>query len=71
MTYFKESERLIYQTIKFTVHMVKWGREGQCVSMSPKCKMIVRFAGGVEIEVSARSDHKARQIALDIGELFS
>ena len=38
---------------------------------TPNPKAIVRFGGGVEISVSARSEHKARQIALDIGELFS
>lgn len=69
MPYTEESERLLMQEDKFSLHEVKWGREGQCVSKTPNPKMIVRFRD-VEVSVSAMSAHKARRIALDIGELF-
>ena len=70
MPYFEEKEILILDEGKFTIHMVQWGREGQCVNMSPNCKMIVRFRD-VEMTVSARSAHKTRRMALDMGELFA
>jgi len=53
------------------VEMAVFEAQGQCVSMSPRPIARVFIRGGVDIQVEACSQHKARSMAIEIKELYS
>ena len=65
----KETVFLTCAVNSYKVSYITWKMSGQCGGMPP-IKFRVAFYGGVKIDIEARSQHKAREIALDIAELF-
>lgn len=56
-----------------TLYEAQYKAEGQCVTLYPPAKYVIRTKGGApfrEVSVTDGSRHKARQTALEIMELY-
>ena len=74
MTYvMKEEGTEIYKNDDFTIYIHNWDRVGQCVAMTPvqTFSVYIRKLGITVMVKGARSQYKARQMCLEIGEVYS
>ena len=69
MPYIEDEETVFLEEDGYKLSYITWKMSGQCVGVQP-ITFRVTFYGGVKIDITARSQHKAKQIALDIAELF-
>ena len=68
-----ESKEPMIDNDRYSIYQIKWESQGQCVAMYPPAQFKLYKKGGPDwsVLVEARSDHLARQMAIDIGELFA
>jgi hypothetical protein len=69
----KEQGSVIYEEDGFTIYEHGWDMVGQCVGMTPPQIYSVKIHKlGITLTVTGhRSQHRARQMCLDIGQLYS
>ncbi len=75
MPYIEGEEVTVHECENYTVKYIKWEMRGQCVGMTPSTKFKVYLHtgnnNGTDITIDGRCTAKNRQMAMDIGELFS
>ena len=76
MPYIEDKEITVHECENYTVKYISWKREGQCVAFTPEHKWKVylhtgRDRGTVITIDNGRNNAKCRQMAIDMGDLFS
>jgi len=74
MPYIKEEKgEVIYSEDNFTIYMHPWIRQGQIVAMTPPNIYSVKIHNlGITLTIEGhKSQHRAKQMCMDIGQLYS